>query len=57
VASSRYRLPLMPLWIVLAGVWLAHPVWPASRARTVAIAVGLAAWGLLAGHYVATVLP
>jgi hypothetical protein len=57
VASSRYRLPLMPLLIVLASVWLAHPGRPESRARTYAVATGLVAWGVLAGYYVATVLP
>ena len=57
VAYSRYRLPVMPIAIVLASLWLASPSLPEGRVR-----VGVA-WGLVAGfailsvHYLVTGLP
>jgi len=32
-AEARYRLPLVPLVCVLAGVGLAHPIWRSNRWR------------------------
>lgn len=45
VAYSRYRLPLLPLAMVLASLWLARPSFPEGRARR--IGVGAAALALL----------
>jgi len=57
LAASRYRLPLMPFVLVLAGTWLAHPGLPGSRARR---ALVVALWLAFAGVcvvYLANVLP
>jgi hypothetical protein len=57
VASSRYRLPMMPLLIVLAAAWAAQPGWPEGRWRAVGVAAGVVAFTALSLYYVATVLP
>lgn len=57
VASSRYRLPLMPLLCVVAGSWLARPGWPRGAQRGGALVAGIAAFGAICVHYAATVLP
>jgi 4-amino-4-deoxy-L-arabinose transferase-like glycosyltransferase len=57
VASSRYRLPMMPLLIVLAAIWLAEPRLPEGWARRYAVWSGLVAFAVLSAAYVATVLP
>jgi 4-amino-4-deoxy-L-arabinose transferase-like glycosyltransferase len=57
VAYSRYRLPLEPLMIAVAAVWLADPRAARDRARSrIALAVAIV-FVMLATHYVATVLP
>ena len=57
VASSRYRLPLMPLVIAVASLWLARPSLPEGRTRRLSLAAALAGFLVLASHYVATRLP
>jgi hypothetical protein len=57
VAWSRYRLPLVPFAIVLAGLWLARPTWPETRARRRVVLAALGAWCLLALHYALVRLP
>jgi 4-amino-4-deoxy-L-arabinose transferase-like glycosyltransferase len=57
VAWSRYQLPLVPFAIVLAGLWLARPTLPETRARRRAVLAALAAWVLLALHYTLARLP
>lgn len=56
VSFSRYRLPLMPLLIVLASLWLARPALPEGRRW---IVVGALLLGVLAlcAHYAARALP
>ena len=57
VAYSRYRLPLMPLLMVLASVWLARPQAPARGRRAVLAYTALAAFLVLSIHYVSLRLP
>lgn len=57
VASSRYRLPMMPLLVALAAAWLSRPAWPEGRLRQAGVGAGIGAFALLSAHYVATVLP
>lgn len=57
VSSSRYRLPLMPLLIVLGSTWLARPQLPEDRKTGAGIAILGVAFLVLCVHYVWTVLP
>ncbi|MFQ5512933.1 MAG: hypothetical protein ACE5FG_00735 [Myxococcota bacterium] len=57
VAASRYRLPWMPIGVILAAQWLAHPAPPQGRIRKLAVALLLGGFSALAGHYVVNVLP
>ena len=56
VAFSRYRLPLVPLLIAMAALWLARPDRP--RGPRGAVCVGLLlGFGALSLHYALDVLP
>ncbi len=57
VATSRYRLPLMPLLRVPAACWLARPGWPEAGRRRTAVGVAAALFLVLCVHYGMTVLP
>lgn len=57
VASSRYRLPVMPLVIVLASLWLADPRLPEGRGRGIGVGLALAGFAGLCAHYLITRLP
>jgi hypothetical protein len=57
IASSRYRLAVMPLVIVLASSWLADPVLPQGRFRRIGLALALAGFAALSAHYVTVHLP
>ncbi len=54
VAYSRYRLPLMPLAMVLASLWLARPGLPEGRRRTVLIGLTLVGFLVLCFYYAGT---
>jgi 4-amino-4-deoxy-L-arabinose transferase-like glycosyltransferase len=56
VSFSRYRLPLMPLLIVLASLWLARPALPEGR-RWIAVGPLLIGALALCAHYAARALP
>ena len=57
VASSRYRLPVMPIVIVLASQWFAQPRLPEGRVRRIAVSAALAGFSLLSAIYLGVHLP
>jgi hypothetical protein len=57
VAFSRYRLPVMPLVVVLASLWLADPRLPEGRLRQAAVGTAIAGFGLLSALYLGVHLP
>lgn len=57
VAYSRYRLPVMPMAIVLGSLWLGAPSLPKSFVGRGIVAVLVAGFLVLSAHYVATGLP
>lgn len=57
VAYSRYRLPLMPLLMVVASLWLARPRVPDTPARRLIVGLAIAAFVALAADYWWRVLP
>jgi 4-amino-4-deoxy-L-arabinose transferase-like glycosyltransferase len=57
VASTRCRLPLMPLLIVAGSLWLARPGWPETRERWLLVVVLIALFGTLCFDHLSKVLP
>lgn len=57
VAYSRYRLPIMPLATIVGALWLARPLRPEGRSRTVTVAGSLIGFVALGAYYVAVRLP
>ena len=57
VSYSRYRLPLMPLVVVLASLWLGSPQAPRGRLAKAVTAAVLLGFLALCVHYVAFRLP
>jgi hypothetical protein len=57
VSYSRYRLPLMPLLMVGASLWLAAPRRPEGRGRAVMVGVALLGFVALCVHYAIGRLP
>jgi hypothetical protein len=57
VASTRCRLPLMPLLIVAGSLWLARPCWPETRGRWLVVVVMVALFGALCFDYLSYALP
>ena len=57
VAFSRYRLPVMPIVIVLASQWFAQPRLPEGRVRWIAVSAALAGFSLLSAIYLRVHLP
>jgi len=57
VASTRARLPLMPLLIVVGSLWLARPCWPQTRERWCVVVALVALFGALCFDHLSNVLP
>jgi len=57
VASTRSRLPLMPLLIVVGSLWLARPCWPETRERWFVVVVLVALFGALSFDHLSDALP
>jgi len=57
VASTRCRLPLMPLLIVVGSLWLARPCWPETRERWLIVVTLIALFGTLCFYHLSEVLP
>ena len=57
VTSTRCRLPLMPLVIVVGSLWLARPCWPETRERWLAVVALAALFAALCFDHLSNVLP
>jgi hypothetical protein len=57
VASTRARLPLMPLLIVVGSLWLARPCWPQTWARWLVVVVLIVLFAVVCFNHLSNVLP